>query len=122
MKNLPTFEEFLNESVVIPDLTKDREFLKFVEKEVGSHAAKIEKQEHLNDGYSVFVAKYLQKKYPNSEIWTIGNPMVYHAAIKIGDLYYDGVNTKGVKNLKDLEWAKDLKSPLNPQKGIKYED
>lgn len=121
MKNLPTYENFLDESVVIPDLTKDREFLKFVEKEFGPEYTEIESPEHLNDGYCVLVAKYLHRKYPKSEIWTIGNPMTYHVAIKIGDLYYDAVNTKGVDNLKDLEWSKTIKSPLNPQKGIKYE-
>jgi hypothetical protein len=47
--------------------------------------------------------------------------MTYHVAIKIGNLFYDAVNTNGVKELKDLEWAKGIKSPLNPTKGIKYE-
>ena len=121
MKRLHTFESFLNESVSIPDLTKDRGFINYVKKEFGPDFAYIESPEHLNDGYCVLVAKYLHDKYPNSEIWTIGNPMTYHVAIKIGNLFYDAVNTNGVKELKDLEWAKGIKSPLNPTKGIKYE-
>ncbi len=121
MNYVKTFESFLVESVNIPDLTKDAAFRKFVKDEFGEGYEDFGSAEELNDGYCILVAKYLNKKFPNSEVWTIGNPMVYHVATKIGNKFYDAVNTEGVDSLADLSWAKGIKSPLNPKKGIVYD-
>jgi hypothetical protein len=115
-----TFESFLNESVHIPNLIKDKNFLKFIDDEFGEGYSNIENIEDLNDGYCILVAKYLKKQYPNSEFWTIGNPMSYHVAIKINNKFYDAVDTDGVDSIEDLQWATNVRRPLNPKKGIIY--
>ena len=125
MKNLSRYKDFLNEDIDLGDLTKNREFLNYVEKKWGKDYTNIECQDDLNQGYCILVTDYIKDKYKDSEIFTIGHPTSYHVFAKIEDKYYDGVNTKGVKRIEDLDWV-EKRSKINPnvmktlQKGIPY--
>lgn len=117
-----SFDQFINEHIDFGDLTKDLEFLDQIRQTWGESYTDIEKKEHLNDGYCLQVANYMKKKYPEAEFYTLGTFIHYHIIVKIGDKFYDAVDSTGVDRIEDLQYAKEHPYDLeNIQPGIAYD-
>jgi hypothetical protein len=112
-------------SVTLPKaLYKDKEFLKFVDKEFGSgYTNGLTCNDDLNEGYCVLVAKFLKNKYlPKAKFVTIGNPMTYHVVLELNGKFYDAVDFDGVNHVRELSWSKaNPRTILNPKDGIAYD-
>ena len=93
------------------NLYNNKNFLSFLFKELNITSAKelpedINSDSDLNNGYCIYVAKYLQTIYPNATFYTIGNIFNYHVFIMHNNKYYDATSLNGTDSINNLEWSK----------------